>query len=184
MNPSRLLALAVVPIVLLAVPACVTPSQNRREALVRIAHQYNDGLRWGRYQDVVAHLAPEEAERFLSRTGVLAEDFEMADNEVSGINFLDGGTRAQVTVDFTWYNQRRSLLRKTVVGQDWRFRDGRWICAAQRRVRGDRFPLIPDAIAEVNPPGTPTSASPSSPRSAPPSLAAPPLSEARVVAAP
>ena len=130
--------------------ACITPAQSRQDSLVRITHQYNDGLRWGRYQDVTPHLAAEEAERFLARTGVLADDFEMADDEVASINFRDGGTRADVTVDFTWYNQRRSLVRRTLVGQDWRFRDGRWVCAAQRRLRGDRFPLIPEPIADAS----------------------------------
>jgi hypothetical protein len=130
--------------------ACLTPAQNRQDALVRITHQYNDGLRWGRYQDVTPHLAADEAARFMARTGTLADDFEMADNEVTSINFQDGGTRAEVTVAFTWYNQRRSLVRRTVVGQDWRFVDGRWICAAQRRLRGDRFPLVPEPIAQAS----------------------------------
>lgn len=126
---------------------CVTPSQNRQDALIRITHQYNDGLRWGRYQDVVAHLAADEAQRFLARTGALADDFEMADDEVSSITFSEAGLRADVTVDFTWYNQRRSLLRRTLVAQEWRFTEGRWLCATQRRLRGDRFPLIPEPVA-------------------------------------
>jgi hypothetical protein len=130
--------------------ACVTPAQNRQDSLVRIAHEYNDGLRWGRYQDVTAHLATDEAQKFLARTGNLGDDFEMADDEVASIAFRDGGTRADVSVDLTWYNQRRGLVRKTVIAQDWRFGDGRWVCTAQRRVRGDRFPLFPEPIADAS----------------------------------
>ncbi|MES1171836.1 MAG: hypothetical protein ABUL77_01255 [Bacteroidota bacterium] len=126
---------------------CLTPSQNRQDTLVRITHEYNNGLRWGRYQDVTPHLAADEAERFMARAGALGDDFEMADDEVSSVEFKDGGTRADVLVDFTWYNQRRALVRKTRVGQDWRFTDGRWVCVAQRRVRGDRFPLIAEGPA-------------------------------------
>ena len=150
MPRAALLALMVVMVAPAA--ACVTPRQNRQDSLVRIAHEYNDGLRWGRYQDVTAHLAADEAERFLARTGRLGDDFEMADDEVSSINFKDGGTSADVSVDFTWYNQRRGLVRRTIVAQEWRFGDGRWVCAAQRRVRGDRFPLFPEPIAESLPP--------------------------------
>ena len=144
-------AAALLPALVLLV-GCVTPSQNRQDALVRITHEYNDGLRWGRYQDVTPHLAADEAQRFLARTGTLADDFEMADDEVASISFRDGGLRADVTVDFTWYNQRRSLMRRTQVTQDWRFSDGRWICAAQRRLHGDRFPLIPEPIAAATAP--------------------------------
>jgi hypothetical protein len=135
--------------------ACMTPAQNRQDALVRITHEYNDGLRWGRYRDVTSHLAADEAERFLARTGALEEDFEVADEEVTSITFRDAGMSADVTVDFTWYNQRRSLVRRTVVGQSWRFDGGRWFCAAQRRLRGDRFPLVPEPVAQASPPGVP-----------------------------
>ena len=132
---------------LLFAGGCVTPSQNRQDALIRVAHDYNDGLRWGRYDHVTPHLAMDEAERFLARTGALADDFEMADEEIAAIEFSEGGTRADVKVDFTWYNQRRSLVRRTLVTEEWRFHDGRWFCAAQRRVRGDRFPLVVEPLA-------------------------------------
>jgi hypothetical protein len=141
--------------VIASVSGCMTPTQNRQDALVRITHEYNDGMRWGRYQDVTRHLAAEEAQKFVARTGTLDDDFEMADDEVTSITFTDGGTRAEVTVNFTWYNQRRSLVRKTLVGQDWRFSDGRWMCVSQRRLRGDRFPLIPEPIAEGSSPPAP-----------------------------
>lgn len=106
---------------------------------------------------MTVHLAADEAERFMARKNGLGDDFEMADDEVVSIHFKDGGTRAEVTVDFTWYNQRRALVRRTVVAQDWHFRDGRWVCAAQRRLRGDRLPLIPEPMAQGTavPPPTP-----------------------------
>lgn len=128
-----------------AVAGCMTPSQNRQDALVRITHEYNNGLRWGRYQDVTAHLAADEAQRFLARADRAGDDFEMADAEITAIGFKDGGTGADVVVDFTWYNQRRALVRKTRVGEEWRYRDGRWLCVAQRRLGGDRFPLVAES---------------------------------------
>lgn len=129
--------------------SCATPGQNRREALVKTAREYNDGLRWRRYQDVTPHLAADEAQAFLARSAALGDDLQMADQEVSSIRFDDDGLRAAVTVQFTWYNQRRALVRTTIVAEDWRYNDGRWICAAQRRVSGDRFPLVPEPIAEA-----------------------------------
>jgi hypothetical protein len=131
---------------------CISPAQNRQDALFRIAHEYNDGLRWGRYDQVTPHLASGEAARFLARTGALGDDFEMADEEVAGIRFADAGMRADITVSFSWYNQRRSLLRQAVVSQDWRYTDGRWICVEQRRVRGDRLPLFPEPMAVATTP--------------------------------
>jgi hypothetical protein len=131
---------------LLVAVGCVTPAQNRQDGLIRITREYNDGLRWRRYQDVTPHLATDEAQRFLARTAALSDDFEMADDEISSVTFQDNGMRADVAVEFTWYSQRRALVRRTLVAQDWRFQEGRWVCAAQRRVRGDRFPLIPEPM--------------------------------------
>jgi hypothetical protein len=92
-------------------------------------------------------LPPDEIAGFMERMASLADDFEMADHDVTGIVFADDGTRADVDVDLTWYNQRRALLRHTVVAQDWRYREGRWLCAKQTRLRGDRLPLILEPAA-------------------------------------
>lgn len=139
-----------VPLVLGA--GCITPAQNRRDGLIRVVHEYNDGLRWKRYERVTSHMAEAEAVRFLKASAALGEDFEMADQEVVVIEPIGTeGLQAAVTVNFSWYNQRRALLRKAVVLEDWRFRDGRWVCDAQRRVRGDGFPLF----SEGDPPPRP-----------------------------
>lgn len=121
---------------------CYTPSQSRQDGLVRIAHEYNDGLRWRRTAQIAPHLPPEDAAAFLARLDNLGDDFEMADYEVTAITFVDAGNGAEVTVDFTWYNQARSLVRHTVVAQRWDYRDGQWLCVKQVRARGDRFPLV------------------------------------------
>lgn len=137
--------------------ACITPAQNRKDALIRVVHEYNDGLRWKRYDRVTPHLATDQAYRFLKTTNALGDDYQMADEEVVVIEPVgDDGLRAAVTVNFAWYNQRRALLQKAVVLEDWRFRDGRWLCDGQRRVQGDGFPLF----SEADPPRTPEPAAP------------------------
>jgi len=152
------------PLVLAAVTAavaagaagCVTPSQRREESLMRAAREYADGLRWGRYDQVTPHLAAEEAERFLAASGALGDDFAMADDEVASVRFVEAGLRADVTVDFTWYRVRQSLVRRTLVAQEWRYRDGRWTLAAQRRLSGDRFPFVAEPAATAPPPAPTT----------------------------
>jgi len=144
--------------------ACVTPSHNRHEALIRTVHEYNDGLRWKKYERVMGLLSPEEAGRFAARTGTFGEDYEMADEEVVAIEPKnEDGTKATVTVGFSWYDRRLSLLRKAVIVEDWSFTDGRWLCERQRRLRGDGFPLVPEA---VSPPAEKTPTAPSPPPAA------------------
>jgi len=133
---------------------CYTPSQSRQDGLVRIAHEYNDGLRWHRTAQIAPHLPPAEVATFLARLDDLGDDFQMADYEVTAITFTDGGNGADVSVDFTWYNQARSLLRHTVVAQTWAFRDGEWLCLKQVRTRGDRFPLVTEPMRPMPDPST------------------------------
>jgi hypothetical protein len=153
---------------------CFTPAQRREDSLVRVAREFNDGIRWRRNQDVVAHLTAEEGERFVARARAVGEDIEVADQEVASIRFLEGGKSAVVTVDLTWINTRRALVHKTVVAQQWRLQDGRWICAEQRRVHGERFPLVPEpAAAEGGAPAVP-GAAPAAAKGAPPPAATAP----------
>ena len=134
--------------------ACITPAHNRQEALLRTVHEYNDGLRWKKYERVMGHLAPDEAERFATRTESFGEDYEMADEEVMSIEPKnEDRTKAEVTVGFSWYDRRLSLLRKAIVVEDWAFTDGRWVCDRQRRLRGDGFPLVPESVPPPAAPG-------------------------------
>jgi hypothetical protein len=135
---------------------CVTPTQDRQDTLVRVAREYNDGLRWRRTEQVAPHLPADEVAVFLKRLDDLGDDFEMADYEVKAITFTDAGEGADVTVDFTWYNQARALVRHTVVAQRWALRGGRWLCIKQVRTRGDRFPLVPEPMGA----GAPSAAAP------------------------
>jgi len=143
--------------------ACITPAHNRQEALLRTVHEYNDGVRWKKYERVMGLLSPEEARRFATRTGTFGDDYEMADEEVVAIEPTDeDGKKAKVTVAFSWYDRRLSLLRKAVIVEDWSFTDGRWLCERQRRLRGDGFPLVPEAVSR---PPEPAPAPPPPPQS-------------------
>jgi hypothetical protein len=146
---------ALVPLALaLADGGACTPAQNRQDVLLRSVHEYNDGVRWKKYDHVTHHLSAEEARRFAARAGTFGDDYEMADEEVVSIEPKnDDRTRADVTVNFSWYDRRRALVRKAVILEEWAFTDGQWLCEKQRRLQGDGFPLVPEAEP---PAGAPT----------------------------
>ena len=146
--PRTLLLALAVPVAGAGLIGCLTPAHNRQESLLRTVHEYNDGLRWKKYERVMGLLSPEEARRFAVRAGTFGEDYEMADEEVVAIEPKnEDGTKATVTVGFSWYDRRLSLLRKAVIVEDWSFTDGQWLCERQRRLRGDGFPLVPEAVS-------------------------------------
>jgi len=60
--------LAVAPALLGVVSlACMSPGQRREESLQRVAHEFNDGMRWNREDQVMRCLLPGEARLLRAR---------------------------------------------------------------------------------------------------------------------
>lgn len=143
--PGRVLAPLRRALMGVALAACITPGQQRVELLSRSAQEFNADLRWGRFETAASSLPPDEARRFLARVDLLEKDLVMADFEVTQIKLGDPTTSATVLVAFEWYQHSDPVIRRTVVEQKWEHQGGAWMVIEQRRLRGERFPLIPDA---------------------------------------
>jgi hypothetical protein len=124
----------------------VTPTQRREDTLVREAREFNDDIRWGRYEQLHLSLPPEEARLITSRAAALGDDLVVGDYEVTSINFASGSEAATALVKFDWYSKRDSILHSSVVEQRWELMSGKWLMTKQRRVRGDRFPLVTEPV--------------------------------------
>ena len=124
--------------------SCVGPAQRREDSLMKIAREFNDGLRWGRDDQVYRYLTPTEARSLQVRKADLGDDFVMADHEVKSIQIVPGGERATVVAEFTWFNQRRAVVQKSTVEEKWEWLDDHWMVTSQSRIAGDRFPLVPE----------------------------------------
>jgi hypothetical protein len=125
---------------------CMGPMQRREDGLTRAAVEFNNELRWGRYEQVARFLSPDESQALLLRKRDLGEDFVIADNELTLVQFVPGSEKATVITEIAWYNQRRALMNKSTIEPRWEWTDGRWLLATQRRVHGVRFPLVPEPL--------------------------------------
>jgi hypothetical protein len=133
----RLLALGT------ALAACVTPAAQRRDDFGRVAREFNDHIRWGRWAIAAQSLPPDEARLFLERVKLAGPELELGDQDTTSIQ-LTGEETATVTVKFDWYSKREMIVRSSTIEQRWKVQDGRWKVIDQRRVAGDRFPLVPE----------------------------------------
>jgi hypothetical protein len=130
----------------------LTPAQRREESLVREARTFNDDLRWGRYEQMATALPRDEGRLLLARAAELGDDLVVGDFEVVSINFTNGGEAANVVVKLEWYSKRATTLRASTLEQRWELKGTRWMVMKQRRVRGDRFPLVPEPVTAPTPP--------------------------------
>jgi hypothetical protein len=153
----RSLALAAVAVTLTQVLGCFTPTQRREEDLTRDARMWNDEFRWARWDSIGQSMTAEENALFQERRRLVDEDLVMADYEVTAIKFLPGSQAATVDVRLEWYTKTELTVRRATLQQRWEHRGGRWMMIKQRRVRGDRFPLVPEPVA---PPAAPPVAEP------------------------
>jgi hypothetical protein len=141
---ARILATAA--LVVTALAACLTPTQRREDDFVREARIWNDDFRWARWDEVGQSMPPEEHALFQARKDLVDADLVMADYEITRISFLHGSCAATVDVTVQWYKKSDPTVRQASLQQRWDLRNGRWLMIKQRRVRGDRFPLVPEPV--------------------------------------
>ena len=133
---------------------CLAPSQRREEGLTKAAVEYNNELRWGRYEHMDRFLSKDESAALIVRGRDLGDDFGIAENELALVQIAPGAEKATVVTEVAWYSQRRALLNKSTIEQHWQWSDGRWLLADQRRIHGARFPLVPEPLAKPPAPAT------------------------------
>jgi len=136
---------------------CFSATQRREEDLVRDARMWNDDFRWGRWSVLGQSMPAQENALLQERLKLVDDELVMADYEVLGIKFLQGSQAATVDVRLQWYGKSEPTVRQVTLQQRWERRNGRWMMVKQRRVRGDRFPLVPEPVAA---PAVPAAAEP------------------------
>jgi hypothetical protein len=132
----------------LALTGCFSASQRREEDLIRDARQFNDDLRWARWDQVGSTMPAEDKRLFMERVDLVGNDLVMCDYEVKSIHFDHDSSAATVTVTIEWYGKRDPTLRNATLEQRWESLHGHWMLAKQRRSHGDRFPLVTEPVAK------------------------------------
>jgi hypothetical protein len=151
-------SLALAGLLLASAVGCLTATQRREEDLLSSARLWNDDFRWGRWEIVGQSMPPEENALFQERRKLVDEDLVIADYEVTAIHFVRQSQAATADVKIEWYNKSEPTVRHATLQQRWENRGGRWMMIKQRRVRGDRFPLVPEPAEEQ--PASPSAEAP------------------------
>lgn len=125
--------------------ACISPGQQKQDLLLRSSREFNNDIRWARYDTAAGYFEPAEAARFMKRADLVEDELVIADHEMTSIKFDVPPVKAKTVAQFEWYTKREPVIRKTSVEQRWEIVGGDWRVTSQRRLRGDRFPLVPES---------------------------------------
>jgi hypothetical protein len=110
------------------------------DQLATAAREYNEDVRWGRYDKAAKHVPTDIRQRYIDKHANLEEDLEIADFEMSGIELDKKKQTATARVDYTWSLKTRGIVEKTTTKQKWEKKDSDWILASEERVKG--APLV------------------------------------------
>jgi hypothetical protein len=129
------------PVLLLATAGCMPGmGYSTIDQVTNAAREYNNDVRWGRYDQAADHIAKDQRDRFVERHTSLEEDLEIADFELVNIVVDKAKQTATARVDYTWTLKNRGIVEKTTTKQTWEKRDSSWIMAQEMRVKG--APLV------------------------------------------
>ncbi|MDX2023423.1 MAG: hypothetical protein SF187_24520 [Deltaproteobacteria bacterium] len=131
--------------VLASTQACISPGQQKQDQLLRSSREFNNDIRWARYDTAAGYFEATEGLRFLKRADLVEDELVIADHEMTSIKFDQPPVKAKTVAHFEWYTKRDPVIRKTSVEQTWEIVGGDWRVTSQRRLRGDRFPLVPES---------------------------------------
>src|SRR5262245_5487683 len=122
---------------LLVLSGCITGGgYSTRDKVVEATREYNDDVRWGRYESASRHVPKELRRGFVDRHKKLEDELEIADYEVFGIDIDPKKTSATARVEYTWTLKRVGLVHKSATRQRWENRDGTWVVTAEIRETG------------------------------------------------
>jgi hypothetical protein len=128
-------------------------SQKQTENLVATSTQFQEGLRWQRFEDSATHVPAEAREAFLDERDTLADDLRIDDYEVLRVRVRGAQTEAVLQVKYTWHLDSKGVVHETVTEQLWRRRGVKWLIVSEVRRRGEPMPGVgeppePDAPSD------------------------------------
>lgn len=138
--------------VLIAVVAAGCGSSGRRRTpLIDQLRDFNDSVRWHRFDKAAMSVPVREREDFLDEREDLAEDLEIDDVEIKRMRYRRERTWARVDVEYTWHLDSRGIVHKTTSRQIWEVSGKSWTITGETRVRGEPMPGLAEPEPEDEP---------------------------------
>lgn len=115
------------------------------------AQEYNQDVRWGRYDQASLHIPKDERERYVDRHTALEDDWQLMDAELVNITIDKKKETAVCRVEYAWALKSRGIVEKTTTKQEWQKKDGAWLVAKETRVKGAPLVLFEEASKAPRP---------------------------------
>jgi hypothetical protein len=118
---------------------CGAAGQKAEDDLKEAVVLLNEGIRWGRLQEVMPRVHPDNAAHFLKMHEKFGKDIQVSDYELINSVYNAEKKTASVAVQITWYQQSRMELHSTVLLQSWERQGQDWIMMTETYQSGEAF---------------------------------------------
>ena len=114
-------------------------AQHSRDKLRETVTRFNEGVRWGRLQDVMPHLYSENAKHFMEMHKEFGKDIQVSEIEI--INWIPDPEKKKwdVNVQITWYRLSQMVVHTTLLVQHWEKQGQGWMLIAEEIKSGEPF---------------------------------------------
>ena len=119
--------------------SCGVATPNKQDTLKESVLLFNEGVRWGRLQDVLPRVAPEHADNFIEMHKDFGKTIQISDYELINTKANWEDKQAVVTVQITWYRNTEMELHTTILSQKWEQVGVDWVMMAESFVSGEPF---------------------------------------------
>jgi hypothetical protein len=125
-------------ILLFVVTSCAL-YQTRGDKLKEAVFYFNEGVRWGRLDDVLGRLDPKFEEHFLEMHKDFGTLIKVENCEVVNSKYDKEKGEAEVGIKITWYRIDEMVLRQTVILQKWEDKSVHWTLVSEEYKSGTPF---------------------------------------------
>jgi hypothetical protein len=133
--------------IVVLVTGCGATALQNPETLGEAVDGYNQGVRWGRYQNAAIHVPPEQRAQFVDDWDQRSKDLRITDFDI--VKVVQKTEReARVEVRLEWYKDSEGTVHETRAMQTWERHGKLWLMVDEARVRGTEMPGLPEPIAK------------------------------------
>jgi hypothetical protein len=134
-------------VAVLVIAACGAPQVRPEEDLTESIHQFNEGIRWGRFGVAASSIPPGERSKFIDEMDQLTTDLKITDYEIINVE-AHGPREARVQLKITWYKDPENIVRETSATQTWERHGKIWMMVDETRLRGAEMPGLAEKVTE------------------------------------
>ncbi len=117
--------------------SCAAAMQGPTEKLNEAVIQLNEGVRWGRLQQVMPRVDPSSQDHFLAAHEEFGGEIQISYYELLSSEIdLEAG-KAEVGIALSWYRQSEMIVHQTIIVQLWKRRDRKWLLVAEKHQSGE-----------------------------------------------